>query len=319
MDLQILPGEKFSALALVRALREDFASPIDLGGDLWALVSPPVDVDALWRTWLGSITAESIGQANFWLVAKRPGRAPEVLDEENEDLKNDVWHSFLGLLVLGTPRYDDGYLLTGAHVQGSLKIRQYSKTRDYEVSWDAPPLHLGDHVLRSALPIRTGIRTVFEDEAYMRVRRGISVFLSGLEEGAAISRLHQFVRAVEAVIKPSPPGIKKKFMDRCRTFVGANPLAETIVGECYELRSKGEHLLDWEDALMGYPSTQREEIARRRMRQAETLARHVYRRILTSAAHAADFADKAIDGYWIRPEQDRMTRWGMPLDITSVS
>jgi hypothetical protein len=55
-----------------------------------------------------------------------------------------------------------------------------------------------------------------------------------------------------------------------------------------------------------------------RVRQIESLCRHVYQRALTSAQHQADFEDVSIDGFWGRPEPDRATRWGAPLNIAAV-
>ncbi len=315
---KILSNEKFAALALVRASRADFPAPLNLGGDAWALVGPPVDIGRLWRERIGSIHGDRIADANLWFVAKRPSRSPEVLDQENKDLKDEVWHLFLGLLVLGSPFYEGGYLLTGAHVDGAPNVRQYSEIHQYLVSFDAHPLIVGQPEIVAAARVKGGLRGVYCSLNRRRLQRGITVFLKGLKEDSAIARLHQFVRAVEAVVKPAPPGIKARMVKRCRIFTGGDPNAESVIGECYELRSKEEHLLDWEDALAGYPQHQREGIVHQRVREAEALTRHIYFRILTSPAHLTDFEDAAIDGFWSRPEADRMARWGVPLDILSV-
>lgn len=319
MSFQIVAGEKFAALVLVRASTERFDTPLDLGGGLWATSGPPVDIGAVWREWLGSITSRRIAAANFWLIARRPSAAPEVLDQENRDLKDDVWHLFLGLLLLGTPSYEGGYLLTGAHVHGAPDVRQYSEIRQYHLFHRDQHLSVGEQELRAAGQIREGLRAVYADRQYRRVRRGIAVFWEGLEEQDTIARLHEFVRAIEAVVKPTPPGIKKKMIKRIQTFTGRSASAVSAIGEAYELRSKEEHLLDWEDALAHVPAGRREETLSKRLHQAEALARHIYQRVLTSHAHLAYFQDAAIDDFWNLPEADRVKRWGALFDIDTVA
>ncbi len=319
MSFQIVAGEKFAALVLVRASAGHFDTPLDLGGGLWAASSPPFGIGETWQGWIGSINSRRIEDANFWLIAKRLSPTPEILDQENQDLKDDVWHVFLGLLLLGTPSYEGGYLLTGAHARGAPDVRQYSEPQQYRLFHRDRHLRIGEQELRSAIPIRDGLRAVYADPQYMRVRRGISVFWKGLEEEALIARLHEFVRAVEAIVKPVPPGIKKKMIDRCQTFTGRSANAAVAIGEAYELRSKEEHLLDWEDALVHVPVKCREETLSKRLHQAEALARHIYQRVLTSRPHLANFQDAAIDGFWNLPEADRMRHWGVPFDIGSIA
>jgi hypothetical protein len=127
VPFQILPNDKFGVVALVRVSKADFPSPLDLGGGLWVLNGAPFDVGQIWRKWIGSIHADRIADANLWFVATRPSKTPEVDDQENRELKDEVWHLCLGLLVLGSPYYDGGYILTGAHVDGTPGVRQYSE------------------------------------------------------------------------------------------------------------------------------------------------------------------------------------------------
>lgn len=319
MGFEIVAGEKFAALVLVRASAGRFDTPLDLGGGLWATSSPPVDIGTIWREWVGSIASRRIEEGNLWLIARRPSAAPEILDQENRDLKDDVWHLFLGLLLLGTPSYEGGYLLTGAHVHGAPDVRQYSEIQQYYLFHRDQHLSVGERELRAAGPMREGLRAVYADPQYMRVRRGISVFWKGLERQAAIARLHEFVRAVEAVVKPAPPGIKKKMIERSQTFTGRSASAVSAIGEAYELRSKEEHLLEWEDALAHVPVGCREGTLYKRLHQAEALARHIYERVLTSRPHLAYFQDASIDAFWNLPEADRVKRWDTVFDIDSVA
>ncbi len=313
MSFQILPNDKFGVVVLVRSSKADFRAPLDLGRGLWVLDRAPFDVGQIWRKWIGSIAADRIADANLWFVAARPSKTPEVYDQENKELKDQVWHLFLGLLVVGSPYYEGGYILTGAHVDGTPNVREYSEIKQYHASYGAQSLRVDQPEIQSALQIRAGLRAVYASQGRKRLQRGVGVLFKGLQEDFAFARLHQFTRSVEAVVKPTSPGIKKKVVDRCRTFLGVSTAAKTIIGECYELRSKEEHVLDWQDALLHYASAQREAVLFQRVRQIEGLCRHVYQRVLASAHHMTDFEDSAIDGFWRRPEPDRAARWGSQL------
>jgi hypothetical protein len=318
LPFQILPDEKFAALVLVRASRADFLAPLDLGGGLWALKAAPFDVGHIWREWIGSIDADRVADANLWFVATRSSKTPEVFDQENQELKNEVWHLFLALLVIGTPYYEGGYILTGGHVDGTPRVRQYGPIHQYLVTHGAPPLTVDHAEIQSALQVKTGLRAVAQGQTHGRLQRGMKVFWRGLKEEFAGARLHQFVRSVEAVVKPEPPRIKRKFVSRCGTFVIGSQAAESLIEECYELRSKEEHLLDGQDALLHHAQNHRVNIMHSRVRQSEGLCRYIYQRVLTSAQHINDFSDTAVDGFWRRSEPDRRTRWGPQLNIVAI-
>jgi hypothetical protein len=299
MSFELLPDEKFAVLALRNASTEYFARQLelDLGGGLWIINTTPFDVGATWREWVGSIHSDEIARANLWIIAKQVSRTPSIMDAENEELKLGVWQLFLGLLVLGSPFYEHGYVLTGAHVAARAQIREYSESHHFLVSEPGEPhLSIGEGHLRRALTVRAGLGSVFDSDAHMRVRRGLHVFWDGLKQNNPIARLHQFVRATEAIVNPRIGSTKGDMIHRCQTFIGRSPEAAAVLGECYDLRSKEEHLWNWEDALPNVPSDQKHATMIHRVRQAEALARHVYSHILTSGAHLAEFADGAIDG-----------------------
>jgi len=320
MPFAFLPNEKFATLALKNISTEYFAKALelDLGGGLLVINTPPVDIGATWTQWIGTIRAREIERANLWIIAKSTSVTPHILDQENEDLKSDVWHLFLGLLMLGTPEYESGYLLAGTHAAGEQQIRQYSEVHHYLVSENATThLTIGESHIRRALPIRAGLRTVYGSNAHMRVRRGLYMFWEGLKNDNSIARLHKFVRAIEAVVNPRIANTKRDIVHRCQTFTSRSTAAANILEECYDLRSREEHLWNWEDALPKIPSGQRHAVMTRRVRQAEALARHIYAHIVVSAAHMADFADGAIDAFWKLPELLRLARWET-LDIANV-
>jgi hypothetical protein len=89
-------------------------------------------------------------------------------------------------------------------------------------------------------------------------------------------RLHQFVRAVEGVIKPTIGQSRRQFVHRGQVFAGNSETARTLLGELYDLRGLAEHLHRFDAGLAAHPQRDRESISLRRAYQAQLLASHVY-------------------------------------------
>jgi hypothetical protein len=318
-SFQILQGEKFAALALSRAWTQGLAGQTHLGSGLWVLTQPPVDVGGAWREWIGSIRADEIADANLWFLAKRPSKTPGVVDQENNDLKDDeVWRLFLACLLIGPLWYEGGYLMTGGNAEGNSVVRQFSDAELYLRSEGGPDFAITDKVIQGAARVKVGLDAVFASAGHMRIRGGLIVFWKGLRERFADTRVHQFVRSVEGVVKPDIGKSRGQFVHRCQTFTGLNPDASSILQECYDLRSQAEHLHYWQGALLAHPPKDREAVLLRHVRQMEALARHVYFRILTSPAHQALLSDVSIDAFWHMDEKARHAQWRQVLDIRTI-
>lgn len=93
-------------------------------------------------------------------------------------------------------------------------------------------------------------------------------FLDGIKQPEPHSRLHQFVRAIEAVIRPRQGEGLKKIVYRCQFFAGRKPRDQKIPGELYEIRSAAEHLNLISDKLSEYPEHERDDLKFPRTYQA---------------------------------------------------
>ena len=71
------------------------------------------------------------------------------------------------------------------------------------------------------------------------------------------------------------------FMDRIRDLLPINPDPSEVLRQHYNLRGAIEHHGDIDKPLDHFPAANRLEIANRRVRQAEALARSLYRRLLS--------------------------------------
>lgn len=319
MTFRLARREKYAAIILSGASRVAFQGNIEVGNGLWVLHDPPVNVAEHWRGWIGTIRADDIEKANLWIVSKRISRTPEVIDAENQQLGESVNLLFHALLIAGPPSYQHGYVLAGANPDGQPEIRQFGdQTPRYLKSFGAQDSSIGPKRVQSAHRIAAGLTHVFADVSYMRLRRGIRAFFSGLAASPPQDRVHQFIQTVESVTKPRSRGTAVDIAERSRTFINRSSLGQRVVRECYDLRSAIEHFRDELNVLSAYPAAMREELFYRRVRQSEALARHVLIRILSSPSMWPRFADPEIDKFWNQAEAIRVRQWGRSIEIGRV-
>ena len=319
-DLTIAVGQKF-ALASLHEASVVLTQPMPLSSEFWLSPSPPVDVDSTWTKWLGTLRAEEVAKANVFIVSVKQSVRPELLDNENEVLKEAVQRFFYGMLFVGVPRYSASSLLTGASLDGVPGIREFGALDEYYIAHGARPHTFGLSEFERAFLISEGLRSIFADPSrYLRLRRGINAYLKALREESTYHRIHQLVRSLEALILPPKGATKKHFKERCRLFAGEAPAAASVLGEAYELRSRVEHLRDWDDVLPAATEDERHEEFSHRARQLEALARFAYARIFTTPTLLVHFENtQALEKLWETDSDARRVLWGEQLDITLVS
>ncbi len=140
-----------------------------------------------------------------------------------------------------------------------------------------------------------------------------------MKESHGEERLHEYVRALEALIKPAKGKTKQQFIHRCQTFADASAKTRDILDECYEIRNTVAHMHVWERPLIAYAKSLREKIGYQRLRQIESLALSVYQIITTSAQHAAIFqTDATIDAFWKKTDDKRVREWGLRLNLKTI-
>ena len=305
-------------MVLSSASRIALTDPLEVAGGLWVLPHAPVDVSRVWREWIGSIRANEIAKANFWIVAKRISITPAILDQENRDLREEAHRLFLALLILGSPSYQHAYVISGANTNGAPDVREFGDLPHYLISRGRRDFVAGQNAILRAHRARPGLEAIFASANHKRLRRGIRSFWNGLIASSPEDRLHQFVRCVEAIVKPRLGGSATHFAERCRLFVTRDGRSEDVIKECYDLRSAAEHLRDYSDVLHAYPQADKEEIYYQRVRQIEDIARHVLLRILTAHNVRANFGDQAIDQFWASSGAAQRRLWGTGIDILRI-
>src|SRR2546422_2585119 len=308
MPMRIAPGEKFACFAFTfYAVADNVPEELQLGTRLWAVRKLDLELDAL-------------RDANFALYTTMPSSKPKSLDEENR-LVETLNHFLYGILLQGVPAYGRGFSLTGADVAGEINVRQCSDLRDYRPSFGMPPFRLGVDELRRAAGLIDRLRGVDTGGAdWGRLRRGLKVLFDGtLMPNKDGDRLHQFVRAVEALVKPEPGKTRSQFAHRIsQTFTLANDETRAILLQLFDLRSYVEHMHWVIDALEGEEAG-RIATVNRGTRQVDVLARASLLRVMQSDALMDAFrSDATIDAFWRMGDDERVGLWGQRLDIRTV-
>ena len=318
--MQIEIGEKFSCLTFTGfSVADVFPGELRVDEGTSALRGLPVGLEDHWQEWLGSLRAKDIQQSNFVLCTTTPSRTPEVLDQENIDLTQRLYYVMYGLLLQGVPQYDKGYTLTGANVGGEIQIRQYGELNKYLPSYEMPVFLVGVAETNRALSIGNKLQPIYQaGDDWLRLRTGLSVLFQGSEERDSGDRLHQFVRALEALIKPDVGTSRTQFAHRAQTFAIANPEAQETLLQIFDIRSKVEHMHSPLDALNG-SRDERITLGSRRTRQVDVLSRFALTHVLESEVLLEVFrTDTSIEGFWHILDHDRLQVWGERLNLADV-
>jgi hypothetical protein len=225
------------------------------------------------------------------------------------------------LLLQGVPDCMRVILIGGANVNDRVEVREYSDVRDLELTAGAEDFVPGfDQIERAARLARrlAKIRAAGGGLA-PRLFRGVRTLLrANGESNRSGDRLHQFVRALEAVIKPRIGASRADFATRGGTFLVSRRGTRQALEELYDLRSVVEHQNPLLSALEG-DEEQRIVVADWRTRQIDALARFVLCRIMEDDGLFDIFsADEKIDAFWRLPPPERQRRWGARLDIEAI-
>jgi len=319
MPFAIRNAEKYACIALENAgTVNGLADPIDLGDGLWALFAAPFPLDETWRKWLGFLRSQDFERSNLFLVAVAPSRYPEVLDGENEALSQKVLALFYGLLLQDVPFFESGLSLSGANVEGRIDIRRVSKLEPFYRPLGVRWARIDEVWLRNARAAATGIQSIHAvNGQFERLRHGLHAWLRAWMEYYGDEKLHQGVRAVEAVVKTEQGRGQRLFVHRGQLFAGNNSNAQALLEELYNLRNAVEHMNPMQPLLAKY-APDVDAIASLRAYQAFELASEVYRRILMDPSLQQTFAsDTSTDAFWQQLWADQVKAWGPAVDIAA--
>jgi hypothetical protein len=317
---QLANGDKFAVIA-ADSVHSLVTGQLQLSDGTWTLSALPVQLSTQWQKWIGSIDVGRLRHSNLVLVRTMASANPGILDAEQVRLHEHLNDVFVLLQLSGGLEYagaiwlTGSVLVTGSVVQQIGTLKQFYRTRgSRRVAVTRTRL---DEATRAAVTLQALRATPNEFE---RLVRGLQALAEGLVHSHGRDRLHQFVRAIEALILPRTGRTRRDFVHRCQTLLVPHRRLEALLGEVFDMRSDTEHLHAWDRSLHRFPRAQRERAALRRTRQIERLACSAYRRIFEDAALRGHFrTDVTQEAFWALPENQRKAAWGRPLDIMRVT
>jgi hypothetical protein len=323
MPFQVPPNHKFGCVCLTNvAVDRTLQAPLDLGDGLWAVFGTPLELAPHWQEWLGSVKTENFTRAGITIVALHPSDHPEVLDHENKSLTEQAFSVFMGLLMCEIFRLGGGLILSGANNNGRTDVRSLADLESHFMPGGVSSVALSLATIRRASLIASGLRHIdFNRAVFDRLRRGVRAWRRGVQQVYGEDRLHQFVRAVEAVIKPEAGRSAKLFTHRCQIFAGTSASERHLLSELYQMRSLAEHMNPLESVLDTYSPPDHAALTLRRTYQAQMLASDVFEKVLTKPKVLAIFdSDTHIDEFWTRRRTDeQQATWGPPIDLEALA
>jgi hypothetical protein len=304
----------------------------------------PFKLEAFWVDWLGTIQAETFEQSTIYLTATREyrwqGRGEPV--HEFLDRRVRILHHALILLGCG---YNEAVLMVGGNTHGA--------------SWHSGPVRsgltpcfrpyyrkyrrIGIQDLERAAKLVERLEFVFghaPNPVFKRLRKGFKVWVRGTEEFEEFSeKLHSFVRATEAVLKPTLVRkrtraemkrakkdkrefrpITSSFISRGQSLIEHSADSSALLGQLYDIRSSVEHSKDIMPRVKKPKGIDKKEAFEFRALQCEILADEIYIRILTTPALLEAFStERKIEGFWSRSARSRSKLWGEVIDLDRLA
>jgi hypothetical protein len=291
-----------------------------------------------WVEWLGSIQADSFRDSTLYITATLQsghdagsGPAQDFLDKRVRLL-----HYALVLLGCG---YNEATLMVGGNtLGGGLHIGPVRSglTPCYRPYYRKHK-RIGTADLERSTTILTSLEHIYShapNPPYKRLRKGFNLWIRGAEETQDWNeRLHSFIRASEAIIKPTIiirrrrlPGkntlktssrrITATFVSRGQTVIGHSKASERLLNQLYDIRSSVEHIKDIMPAVKKVRGISGNEAFGFRVLQSEILASMIYSHILGNPELMESFStERKVEGFWHRTESKRQKTWGGAIDL----
>jgi hypothetical protein len=293
---------------------------VDLGGGVSAHPACPIELPAHWREWLGTLQAEVITGANLLIAIEMPSQTPTILDAETQLLDRRLTAMWRGLSLQGVPTYQQAkILLGGVDDRGETSVRRVSTPVTAYRHQFGESLDVSSTVLASAKRFADRIDHVYGAVPdFRRVRAGFTALNKGIEEHTAAERLHQFVRAMDGLMKLPQGAGRREFTNRGPTFVTGTGL-NGILEQLYLLRNTQEHLNEFRAVIPAPTQREFDRITSLRAYQAEQAALASYRRLFDGGPLNDFLTEASIDAFWRLDEAERRRRWGAAFDLDAAA
>ncbi len=318
MSFRLHTTGNFACFALRARVSPTLRSTFHISNGVYASSETPFIIDDFWKGELGKLETRHINECNLFILATSDD--PAISER---DLLSNVHTYYYSLLLQGVGYNRRGVSLAGPNSLDGMRVTALGRLPDYYEPPKVLSSDVGSQALLDTVEIARGIDTIYANQQgsdYLRLRKGFYALLEGIQQSQVHERLHQFVRAIEAVIRPRQGEGTGKFKYRCQFFAGRKPSDQKILGELYEMRSAAEHLNPLREKLSDYPSHEHENLITLRAYQSELMASFVYRKILSDRVILPAFhSEQSITDLWSKDARALINYWGNTLDLDAAT
>jgi len=339
-------GESFASLIFTmfrfpdRRFPSSFSGqPILIGENCWISKNMPFNLDDEWRKWLGRINSSRMETDPGRIVLTAKSNAP---CETPELLLKRISLVFWGFsIVIGIPEFDSGSTVFG-RFQNDLTVQT-----EIKIGFGIPPLYptysdplnahqkirdIHQNEFEQSVQFATRIESIHKNieqekknrnildnrsitDFFFRIVSGFLALRTGMSSELPPERLHQYVRAIESFLPATVRG-RDDFSGNLINLLVPHPENKTTLQQIYDLRSAQEHHRPFDQrALPG--ETDPDSVAWRRTRQAEALAREMFRRFLAERDCSNYFRDEStLNLFW--SNSDAIKAWGSLFDFQRI-
>lgn len=289
--------------------------------------SAHVDLD-FWKEWLGTIQAETFRRSSLVITAERYDRLDAGANyEARKHIERRVRLFHFALVLLGCGYNTNAIMVGGNTAGGHLHLGpvQVGLTPCRRPRYRRARRITAQDLQRATTMLRSLEHVYWHAPGpeYRRIRKGCDSWIRGVENYDTGEGLHCFVRAAEAIIRPTTTTwtgrrITKTFCARGQTFTGHSTRSRRLLEQFYELRSSIEHVKNIESALHKPRNVSRDEAFAFRALQAEIFASTIYSRIFTNDALREQLrTETLVEGFWRRNDSSRKKLWGRSIDLNA--
>ena len=307
-------GEKYALVGLSVKTDQDVRSG-QVSEHLSVLSETRFKIPDHWREWLGTIRTDNVRDCTLFLLSKLPTSTPDILDEENNILKQRVWNFYVGLL-LASPfaSSHEPVVLTGSRRGAEIDIRQHTDLLSPVPCVFRPYPAVASRDLKLAADLGEKLSLFPAAQVpggHWRLFRTLDIYVKARTIGDIVDRLHQYCRCIDGLILPSAGETKKQFKSRTELFIG--PRHHELMGEIYDVRSAVEHLHE-NRYLEGFDREVRLDLLKKEA-IIEYVARKTLAKVIGTPAFWQHFGNTtALGQFWALDSDARKAIWGAPFD-----
>src|SRR5215207_6169165 len=205
MSIPLLQTGNFACLALRTYVSRELPRSTKLASGVYVATEMPFVIDDFWRENIGKIESDRIARCNLFILAQTESHA-----STSKYLLDLVSTRHYGLLLQGRGYCEGGISLFGSNTDAGRRVTAFGQLPNYYKPHKVLPPDIDGDTLAATNGFCGGFDVMYANQLnaahlepeYLRLRKGFHAFWSALQQAPVHERLHQFVRAIEAVVKP---------------------------------------------------------------------------------------------------------------------